>query len=298
MSARYLLRRLAQVVPAVAGILIVAFVVIHAAPGDPWWPSPDSTVMRRTTRSCGPSLAWTVPCPSSSWCMRPTSAAVISVCRTCTADPSLPLCWNDARDASSHDERTGRDRPSRASPSASPRPGGRIGRPISSCESWRCSVTRRRRSGLPRSPRSRSPWARGCFPCTASPTPARRGRAGATWLTSSITSHSRLSFWRQRAGAHNAWSGSACWKRWPRTISAQPRAKGLSEPAVTRHALRNALLARGHRHRRADRNARHRRGASWRRFSPGRDSGSCCFPPSRPVICRCSSPSSCSSRSA
>jgi peptide/nickel transport system permease protein len=35
MSARYLLRRLAQVVPAVAGILIVAFVVIHAAPGDP-----------------------------------------------------------------------------------------------------------------------------------------------------------------------------------------------------------------------------------------------------------------------
>jgi peptide/nickel transport system permease protein len=35
MSARYLLRRLAQVVPAVAGIVIVAFVVIHAAPGDP-----------------------------------------------------------------------------------------------------------------------------------------------------------------------------------------------------------------------------------------------------------------------
>lgn len=35
MSARYLLRRLAQVIPAVAGILIVAFVVIHAAPGDP-----------------------------------------------------------------------------------------------------------------------------------------------------------------------------------------------------------------------------------------------------------------------
>jgi peptide/nickel transport system permease protein len=35
MSARYLLRRLAQVVPAVGGILIVAFVVIHAAPGDP-----------------------------------------------------------------------------------------------------------------------------------------------------------------------------------------------------------------------------------------------------------------------
>jgi peptide/nickel transport system permease protein len=35
MSARYLLRRLAQVVPAVAGILVVAFVVIHTAPGDP-----------------------------------------------------------------------------------------------------------------------------------------------------------------------------------------------------------------------------------------------------------------------
>lgn len=35
MSARYLLRRLAQVVPAVAGIVLVAFVVIHAAPGDP-----------------------------------------------------------------------------------------------------------------------------------------------------------------------------------------------------------------------------------------------------------------------
>jgi peptide/nickel transport system permease protein len=34
-SARYLLRRLAQVVPAVAAILVVAFVVIHAAPGDP-----------------------------------------------------------------------------------------------------------------------------------------------------------------------------------------------------------------------------------------------------------------------
>jgi peptide/nickel transport system permease protein len=33
-SARYLLRRLAQVVPAVAGILIVAFAVIHTAPGD------------------------------------------------------------------------------------------------------------------------------------------------------------------------------------------------------------------------------------------------------------------------
>jgi peptide/nickel transport system permease protein len=35
MSARYLLRRLAQVVPAVAAVLLVAFVVIHAAPGDP-----------------------------------------------------------------------------------------------------------------------------------------------------------------------------------------------------------------------------------------------------------------------
>ena len=35
MSAPYLLRRLAQVVPAVAGIVVVAFVVIHAAPGDP-----------------------------------------------------------------------------------------------------------------------------------------------------------------------------------------------------------------------------------------------------------------------
>jgi peptide/nickel transport system permease protein len=35
MSVRYLLRRLAQVVPAVAGIVVVAFVVIHAAPGDP-----------------------------------------------------------------------------------------------------------------------------------------------------------------------------------------------------------------------------------------------------------------------
>ena len=35
MSARYLLRRLAQVVPAVAGIVVVAFVLIHAAPGDP-----------------------------------------------------------------------------------------------------------------------------------------------------------------------------------------------------------------------------------------------------------------------
>jgi peptide/nickel transport system permease protein len=35
MSGRYLLRRLAQVVPAVAAILITAFVVIHVAPGDP-----------------------------------------------------------------------------------------------------------------------------------------------------------------------------------------------------------------------------------------------------------------------
>ena len=35
MTARYLLRRLAQIVPAVAGIVIVAFVIIHATPGDP-----------------------------------------------------------------------------------------------------------------------------------------------------------------------------------------------------------------------------------------------------------------------
>jgi peptide/nickel transport system permease protein len=35
MSPRYLLRRLAHVVPAVAAILVVAFVVIQAAPGDP-----------------------------------------------------------------------------------------------------------------------------------------------------------------------------------------------------------------------------------------------------------------------
>jgi len=35
MSARYLLRRLAQLVPAVAGIVLVAFVIIHVAPGDP-----------------------------------------------------------------------------------------------------------------------------------------------------------------------------------------------------------------------------------------------------------------------
>lgn len=35
MSAGYLLRRLAQVVPAVGVILALAFVVIHAAPGDP-----------------------------------------------------------------------------------------------------------------------------------------------------------------------------------------------------------------------------------------------------------------------
>jgi peptide/nickel transport system permease protein len=35
MSGRYLLRRLAQVIPAVGGILITAFVVIHVAPGDP-----------------------------------------------------------------------------------------------------------------------------------------------------------------------------------------------------------------------------------------------------------------------
>jgi peptide/nickel transport system permease protein len=34
-SARYLLRRTVQVLPAVAGILLIAFIVIHAAPGDP-----------------------------------------------------------------------------------------------------------------------------------------------------------------------------------------------------------------------------------------------------------------------
>jgi peptide/nickel transport system permease protein len=35
MTARYVLRRLAQVVPAVAAIVVGAFVLIHAAPGDP-----------------------------------------------------------------------------------------------------------------------------------------------------------------------------------------------------------------------------------------------------------------------
>ena len=35
MSARYLLRRLAQIVPAVAAIVVVLFVIIHTAPGDP-----------------------------------------------------------------------------------------------------------------------------------------------------------------------------------------------------------------------------------------------------------------------
>src|SRR5512145_1940338 len=35
MTPRYLLWRLTQVVPAVAGILVVAFVVVHTAPGDP-----------------------------------------------------------------------------------------------------------------------------------------------------------------------------------------------------------------------------------------------------------------------
>jgi peptide/nickel transport system permease protein len=34
-SARYLLRRLLQVVPVAAGIVLLAFVVIHTAPGDP-----------------------------------------------------------------------------------------------------------------------------------------------------------------------------------------------------------------------------------------------------------------------
>ena len=35
MTPRYLLRRLAQVVPVVAGILVIAFVAVHTAPGDP-----------------------------------------------------------------------------------------------------------------------------------------------------------------------------------------------------------------------------------------------------------------------
>lgn len=35
MSARYLLRRVAQIIPTVLGVLVVAFAVIHAAPGDP-----------------------------------------------------------------------------------------------------------------------------------------------------------------------------------------------------------------------------------------------------------------------
>lgn len=35
MPPRYLFRRIAQVIPAVAGIVLVAFVVVHTAPGDP-----------------------------------------------------------------------------------------------------------------------------------------------------------------------------------------------------------------------------------------------------------------------
>src|SRR5262245_43553845 len=35
MSRRYLLWRLAQVLPSVLGIVLIAFVVIHTAPGDP-----------------------------------------------------------------------------------------------------------------------------------------------------------------------------------------------------------------------------------------------------------------------
>ena len=35
MTPRYLLRRLAQIVPAVAGIVLIAFVAVHTAPGDP-----------------------------------------------------------------------------------------------------------------------------------------------------------------------------------------------------------------------------------------------------------------------
>jgi peptide/nickel transport system permease protein len=34
-SARYLLRRLGQVVPSVLGVLVLAFVIVHTAPGDP-----------------------------------------------------------------------------------------------------------------------------------------------------------------------------------------------------------------------------------------------------------------------
>src|SRR5262245_46508080 len=35
MSARYLLRRVAQIAPVALGVLVVAFVVVHTAPGDP-----------------------------------------------------------------------------------------------------------------------------------------------------------------------------------------------------------------------------------------------------------------------
>lgn len=35
MSSRFLLRRLGQAVPAVAGLLVLTFILIHAAPGDP-----------------------------------------------------------------------------------------------------------------------------------------------------------------------------------------------------------------------------------------------------------------------
>src|SRR5262245_7758583 len=35
MSRRYLLRRLGQALPAVAGLLVLTFILIHAAPGDP-----------------------------------------------------------------------------------------------------------------------------------------------------------------------------------------------------------------------------------------------------------------------
>src|SRR6185369_5568699 len=35
MAPRYLLWRLPQIVPAVAGILLIAFVAVHTAPGDP-----------------------------------------------------------------------------------------------------------------------------------------------------------------------------------------------------------------------------------------------------------------------
>ena len=35
MSRRFVLRRLLQVVPTVAGIVLVSFLLVHIAPGDP-----------------------------------------------------------------------------------------------------------------------------------------------------------------------------------------------------------------------------------------------------------------------